>query len=60
MTGPELQEVREEARLTQEQVANEVGVVRQTIVSWEGKATVKPTIARRYLEAVRKLAERAA
>lgn len=61
MTGEELQKARDDAGLTQEEVAKKCGVHRTTVVSWEGKAYVKGHKAIRYLNAVRELArERAA
>lgn len=59
-TGTELQEARERAGLTQEQVAAKLGVHRQTVTAWEGKAQVKPLRAERFLTAVRELGEKAA
>lgn len=61
MTGEELKKAREDAGLTQEQVADRLSVHRTTVVEWEGRAYVKGYKATRYLEAVRDLArERAA
>jgi DNA-binding transcriptional regulator YiaG len=55
-TGADLKEARERAGLTQQEVADRLGHSRQTLVSWEQRATVAPTKAKRYLEAVRDLA----
>jgi DNA-binding transcriptional regulator YiaG len=54
-TGPELKEAREDAKLTQEDLAHELGVHRVTVVAWESKAQVRPSKAKRFLEAVRRL-----
>lgn len=54
-TGSELKEARELAGLTQEEVAAALGVHRVTVVSWEGKAEVKPSKAKRFREAVARL-----
>lgn len=55
-TGEELQEAREMAGLTQEQVAGALKVHRTTVVRWEGKADVRPGKARRFLDVVARLA----
>lgn len=60
MTGQRLQEARESAGLTQQQVADHLGVTRQTVVTWEGKAEVKRSKADRFLQAVAQLTERVA
>lgn len=54
-TGADLRAARERAGLTQQEVADRLGHSRQTLVSWEQRASVAPTKARRYLEAVRGL-----
>jgi DNA-binding transcriptional regulator YiaG len=54
-TGADLKTARERAGLTQQEVADRLGHSRQTLVSWEQRAAVAPTKARRYLEAVRSL-----
>lgn len=55
-TGAELKEARENAELTQEQVADKLGVSRVTVTLWEGKAEIKKPKADRFLQAVRDLA----
>ena len=59
-TGTELKQAREDAELTQEQVADALGVSRVTVTLWEGKAEVKKPKADRFLKAVASLAKRAA
>jgi DNA-binding transcriptional regulator YiaG len=59
-TGAELKEARENAELTQEQVADQLGVSRVTVTLWEGKAEVKKPKADRFLKAVADLSEKAA
>lgn len=59
-TGTELKQAREDAELTQEQVADKLGVSRVTVTLWEGKAEVKKPKADRFLAAVAALAEKAA
>lgn len=58
-TGAELQEAREAAGLTQEQVAERMGLHRVTIANWEARARVANPKADRYLRAVRELATQA-
>jgi transcriptional regulator with XRE-family HTH domain len=55
-TGAQLRDAREIAGLTQQQVADEMGLFRTTIVGWEAKALVKAPKAAAYLRAVQKLA----
>jgi DNA-binding XRE family transcriptional regulator len=59
-TGSELKEARELAGLTQEEIAAALGVHRVTVVSWEGKAEVKPSKAKRFRDALAQLQKRAA
>jgi DNA-binding transcriptional regulator YiaG len=54
-TGTELKQAREDAELTQEQVADRLGVSRVTVTLWEGKAEVKTPKAKRFLAAVEAL-----
>lgn len=56
-TGETLQEARELAGLTQEQLAEALRVHRTTVVTWEGKAVVKSSKAKRYLDAISRLQE---
>jgi transcriptional regulator with XRE-family HTH domain len=58
--GSELKQAREDAGLTQEQVADELGVSRVTVTLWEGKAEVKKPKADRFLKAVAALSKAAA
>lgn len=59
-SGADLKDARELAGLTQEQVAEKLGVARQTIVTWESKARVVGPKAEKYLRVVRELASQAA
>lgn len=59
-TGAQLKEARENAELTQEQIADKLGVSRVTVTLWEGKAEVKKPKADRFLAAVVELAKAAA
>lgn len=59
VSGTELKDEREAAGLTQEQVAGGLGVSRQTIVTWEGRARVVKPKADKYLRVVRDLASQA-
>lgn len=59
-TGTDLKRAREDAELTQEQVADKLGVSRVTVTLWEGKAEVKKPKADRFLKAVSDLSEQAA
>lgn len=58
--GTALKQAREDAGLTQEQVAEKLGVSRVTVTLWEGKAEVKQPKADRFLRAVADLAQRVA
>lgn len=60
VSGPELRAEREDAGLTQEQIAPLIGVDRSTVSDYERRAFVKPRLARLYREAVAKLTEGAA
>ena len=60
MTGADLKQAREDAELTQEQIADKLGVSRVTVTLWEGKAEVKKPKADRFLAAVAELAKAAA
>lgn len=55
-SGADLKDARELAGLTQEQVAAGLGVHRQTVVAWEGRARVVAPKADRYLRVVSDLA----
>ena len=55
-SGAELREARELVGLTQERVADAMGLSRVTIVAWEQRAVVKAPKAERYLRVVRELA----
>lgn len=59
-TGTDLKEARENAGLTQEQVAEKLGLHRATIVTWESRATVKRYKAELFLRAVSDLTKPAA
>lgn len=59
-TGAELREARELVGLTQEQVAEALGVHRVTVLAWEQRAIVKAPKAAKYLRVVRDLASPAA
>lgn len=59
-TGTDLKKAREDAELTQEQVAEKLGVSRVTVTLWEGKAEVKKPKADRFLAAVEALGKAAA
>lgn len=58
-TGSDLRRAREDAGLTQEQVARALGMSRVTIINWEQRAEVKGYKAQRYLRVVRDLASAA-
>lgn len=58
-TGADLKDQRELAGLTQEQVAEALGVSRQTVVAWEQRARVVAPKADRYLRVVSELATKA-
>ncbi len=47
-TGKDLREMREAAGLTQAQVAERVGVRRETIVDWERRAVVRDFMVTQY------------
>lgn len=57
-TGADLKDARELAGLTQEQVATALGLSRQTINSWEGRARVVAPKADRYLRVISELASK--
>lgn len=59
-SGADLKQAREDAELTQEQVAEKLGVSRVTVTLWEGKAEVKKPKAERFLKAVADLSKAAA
>lgn len=52
--GPHLRREREDAGLTQEAVAQAMGVTRQTLWRYEGMAYVKARTAERYRAAIEK------
>lgn len=56
--GSDLKAARDHLGFTQEQVAEALGVSRQTVVSWEGKESVPPAKAERYLRVLNELADR--
>ena len=56
-TGPELRALREDAKLTQADVAAAMGVSRTVISTLEGKAWVNPPKAAKYRAAVAKKAD---
>jgi DNA-binding transcriptional regulator YiaG len=60
VSGTELRDEREAAGLTQEAVADALGLSRQTIVTWESRARVVKPKADKYLRVVRDLASKAA
>jgi DNA-binding transcriptional regulator YiaG len=55
-TGAELREARELVGITQERVAEALGLSRVTIVNWEQRARVPSPKAERYLRVVSELA----
>ena len=55
-TGLELRAEREDAELTQTAIAEAMGVHRSTVAMAEARAKVRPSFARRYREAIAKLA----
>ena len=52
MTGPTLRSIRRSSEVTVTDVAREMGRTRVTIHKYEGKATVPPDLAVRYMDAV--------
>lgn len=52
LSGADLRDAREAVGLTQEAVAQALGLSRQTIVSWEQRARVVAPKADRYLRVV--------
>lgn len=56
ITGPELRKEREDAKLTQAQVAERLGCDRTVVVRNEAKASVDPRWAYRYREALSDIA----
>jgi DNA-binding transcriptional regulator YiaG len=57
-TGTDLRTQREANGLTQQAVADALGVSRQTVVTWEQRASVPEARAAAYLRVVRELASR--
>lgn len=55
-SGLDLKRAREDAGLTQEAVAERLGVSRVTIVNWEQRAAIKEFKADRFLRVIRELA----
>lgn len=51
-TGPRLQALREGLRLTQAELARQMGVVRQRVATIESQAVVPAVAAERYVQAL--------
>jgi DNA-binding transcriptional regulator YiaG len=57
-TGPRLQALRDGFRLTQAELAREMGVVRQRVATIESQAVVPTAAAERYLRALGAIVKR--
>ena len=50
MTGPEIKELRNKLKMTQQQLADKLGVHRVTVAEWEGNNKRPSNLAKRQLE----------
>ena len=50
MTGPEIKELRKRLKLTQQQLADKLGVHRVTVAEWETNHKRPSNLAKRQLE----------
>jgi len=50
MTGSEIKELRKKLNLTQQQLADKVGVTRVTVARWEAEAKRPSNLAKRELQ----------